>query len=97
MFPPTGRVDGQEAIRKVMLPAFTPGGPRLVWEPMEAVVGAGGDLGYTIGRWQQLVPGADGTETVGSTGNYVTIWKKVPELGWRVAVDIGNSDPKDGD
>jgi len=95
MYPPTGRVDGQEAIRKMMLPAFTPDGPRLVWEPMEAVVGSGGDLGYTLGRWQQVVTAEDGTKEIAATGNYVSIWKKVPEVGWRVAVDIGNRDPKD--
>ena len=51
-FPGSGRTDGREAIRGLMVPMFAPGEPRLVWAPTEAHVGAGGDLGYTLGRWQ---------------------------------------------
>lgn len=96
MFPRAGRVDGREAIRKRMEPAFTPDGPRLVWEPTEATVAASGDLGYTVGRWRSVVTGRGGEDSTGAEGNYVSIWKKTADGEWKVAVDIGNSDPEPG-
>ena len=94
MFPDAGIVEGREAIRELMKPVFTPENPRLTWEPTSAVVGSGGDLGYTLGRWARVATLPDGSDSTLSTGNYLTIWKKVPGTGWRVAVDIGNDDPE---
>ena len=91
-FPQGGRIDGREAIRAYMLPVFGPDQPRLVWRPTEAHVGAGGDLGYTLGRWHSVSTTAAGADTVLSEGHYVTIWRKTAEGTWRVAVDIGNTD-----
>jgi len=92
MFPPSGRVEGREAIREAMRDAFTPGVPSLLWEPETAVVGAAGDVGYTIGRWQSVAKTAAGADTVRATGNYVSFWRKDAGGYWRVAVDIGNRD-----
>lgn len=92
MYPPSGRVEGREAIRERMQSVFTPENPRLVWEPVTAEVGAGGDLGYTLGRWRSVGTATTGTDSTLAEGNYVTIWRKVPGEGWRVAVDIGNRD-----
>jgi len=91
MFPNSGRVDGQDAIRKRMLPAFS-GDIRLRWDPVTAVVAESGDLGYTLGRWEQVRVTEGAADTSLATGSYVSIWKKVKGQGWRVAVDIGNSD-----
>ena len=91
-FPGSGRVNGREEIRAFMATVFVPGEPRLVWAPTEARVGAGGDLGYTLGRWQSITTNAAGSDTVLSEGHYVTIWRKTAEGAWRVAVDIGNTD-----
>ena len=84
--PSSGRVVGQDAIRKHMTP-LDKSGNRLQWKPDIAVMGSWGDLGYTVGTWQLVNP-AD--EVVG-TGNYVSIWT-LTDAGWRVAVDIGNQD-----
>jgi ketosteroid isomerase-like protein len=92
MFPPKGRVDGREEIREIMVPAFGPEQPRLTWDPISATIAASGDLGYTIGRWESIGTSVSGEDSVLATGNYVTIWEKDPEEGWRVAVDIGNRD-----
>lgn len=92
MFPPHGRIDGQESIRSAMEGAFAPGTPALRWHPVEGVVGSGGDLGYTLGRWASVSTLADGRDSVLAEGNYVTIWRKQAEGDWRVAVDIGNKD-----
>jgi len=89
-FPPRGRLDGREAILAYMEDAFLPGAPALLWEPTEAVVAAGGEIGWTLGRWRLESEG----EVVGR-GNYVTLWRKGPEGMWKVAVDIGNQDPKE--
>jgi ketosteroid isomerase-like protein len=94
MFPPRGRIDGQEAIRAAMEGAFAPGTPMLRWHPVDAVVGGAGDLGYTLGRWSSVLPQPDGRDSVLSEGNYVTIWRRQADGTWRVAVDIGNRDPE---
>jgi len=94
MFPPRGRIDGQDAIRTAMDGAFAPGSPMLRWHPVDAVVGGGGDLGYTLGRWVSVLSLADGRDSVLSQGNYVTIWRRQADGAWRVAVDIGNRDPE---
>lgn len=91
MFPPNGRVEGQEAIRAHMTNAFQPG-TRLDWEPVTAVAAESGDLAYTIGRWTSVVVRADGSDSVTGRGNYVTIWRRDADGRWRVAVDIGNPD-----
>lgn len=94
LLPRAGRVDGREAIRERMRPVFTPENPRLTWEPTDAVVGSGGDLGYTLGRWATVTTLPDGRDSTLATGRYLSVWRKVPEEGWRVAVDIGNDDPE---
>jgi ketosteroid isomerase-like protein len=92
MFPDAGRVEGRETIREMMKPVLS-GDTQLRWEPVTAVVGSGGDLGYTLGKWKQIMVLGDGRDSTLSTGNYVSIWRKLPGEGWRVAVDIGNKDP----
>jgi len=92
MYPPNGRVDGREAIREVMLRALAPGEPLLEWKPLSATVAKSGDVGYTLGRWKSVGTSSTGADTILAEGNYVTIWEKDPDEGWRVAVDIGNRD-----
>ena len=96
MIPQHGRVDGREAIRDSMVPAFAPGQPRLRWRTTDVQVGAGGDLGYTLGRWQSVGTTATDEDTVLNEGHYVTIWRKTADGVWRVAVDIGNNDENKG-
>jgi ketosteroid isomerase-like protein len=91
-FPSSGRVDGRDAIRATMAPFLAEGQPRLLWAPTEAQVGSGGDLGYTLGRWQSVHTSAAGIDSVLREGNYVTVWRKARDGTWRVAVDIGNTD-----
>jgi ketosteroid isomerase-like protein len=92
MFPPSGRVDGREAIRERMLPVFAPDQPLLLWEPDSAVIAKSGDLGYTIGRWKSVGTDSTGANVILAEGNYVTMWKKDDAGVWRVALDIGNRD-----
>lgn len=91
MLPSSGRIDGQEQIREFMAPALTPDGPSLEWTPTDAVVGAGGDMGYTLGRWVSRVTTPEGSDSTVASGHYVTIWRRDSLGVWRVAVDIGNT------
>jgi ketosteroid isomerase-like protein len=83
---------GLAEIRRTMTRAFADTTGRLVWHPVRAVVAASGDLGYTIGRWESRVLGADGKWAADGTGNYVTVWRRQDDGNWKVAVDIGNQD-----
>ena len=91
---PQGRspVRGHEAIHALMGPAFETEGFSLTWEPLEAEISEGGDLGYTHGTFESRFPGPDGEVTV-TTGKYLTVWRKHPDGSWKVEADIGNDDP----
>ena len=78
-------VTGTDGIRKAMGEMLATPGFSLSWTASKAVVGAGGDLGYTAGTYEASTPA--GTEK----GKYVTNWKKV-DGAWKVADDIFNSD-----
>lgn len=78
-------VTGTDGIRKAMGEMLATPGFSLSWTASKAVVGSGGDMGYTAGTYEASSPA--GTEK----GKYVTNWKKV-DGAWKVADDIFNSD-----
>jgi len=85
-----GPITGGESIRA----RFEGGAGLLLWEPYQAQAGAGGDLGYTLGRWSWYTdtePGADPDQT----GFYVTIWRRQPDGDWRFSFDSGVTAPDD--
>ena len=82
---------GRDAIVKSWEPFFAPGGPRLSWEPTEAHVLVGGDVGVTIGAWTRSSPAPNG-QVVGR-GQYVTTWIKQVDGRWLVGADIGSTAP----
>lgn len=92
MYPGSGRLDGRDQIREFMAPALAPESPSLEWTPTDAAVGAGGDLGYTLGDWVSRVTTVNGGDSTVASGHYVTIWRRDSLGVWRVAVDIGNTD-----
>jgi len=59
----------------------------LSWAPDNVEVSADGGLGYSDGRWTFVSP------TVKLTGHYLTVWRKVGDA-WKVAADIGTTDPQ---
>ena len=96
MFTGAQPVTGHDAIRATMAPAFADTTFRLEWGPTRAEVSAGGDLGYTVGRYVSSRIGADGRAIRGA-GTYVTIWRRMETGQWKVVLDIGNADaPSDG-
>ena len=78
-------VTGTDGIRKAMGEMMAAPGFSLSWKASRAVVSAGGDLGYTVGTYEESSAG--GT----AKGKYVTNWKKV-DGAWKVIEDIFNSD-----
>jgi ketosteroid isomerase-like protein len=96
-FTARGTVEGRAAIRAHMAPVFADTNFRLDWRPTAAEAAASGDLGWTVGRWEASQRRADGSREVTGAGNYVTLWKRQADGSWKVALDIGNSDPPPSD
>lgn len=87
---PGRNVVGRAAIRELMAAELGDTAHVLRWHPTSAVASAGGDLGYTIGRWE-WGPRSGGTPE--RRGTYVTIWRRQTDGSWKVILDVGNPDP----
>jgi ketosteroid isomerase-like protein len=93
VFPPGAPViGGKQAIREFVTGSLSIPGFRISWEPEEAVVAAGGDMGYTTGRNHLTMPDAAGNLRTES-GRGVTVWRREPDGAWRCVIDIWNSGP----
>jgi len=81
---------GPEAVRAVMN-AFLEGDSisSFVWEPIGVELSGDATLGLTYGWFETTGKGEDG-ETKVSQGKYATIWRKLPDGSWKVAVDVAN-------
>lgn len=90
---PLKTFSGKAQIRERITQLFADTSFTLTWEPIGADVGASGDLGYTIGRSESRFRDEKGNPVV-RTGRYLTIWKKQADGSWKVAQDIGVSDPQ---
>ncbi len=64
----------------------------LKWDPVKAEVTPDGHLGYTFGKWEYHDVDKTGKE-ISSYGNYVTIWKKQNDGGWKYVLDGGSTTP----
>jgi len=80
-------IAGIETIYEIMKPGYEQ--IVLRWEPKEANVSNGGDLGYTWGEYTMTFQ-ADTDSQYSLTGKYVNIWRKNESGEWRVIIDIGN-------
>lgn len=90
----TGEVTGHTAIRSSMEPLLADTTVTFTWRPVRADVGRGGDMGYTVGRYEIRAAVAEGAEgEVLGHGMYLTVWERQPDGGWKVAVDIGSPAP----
>jgi ketosteroid isomerase-like protein len=87
---PGRNVVGKAAIRERMAAQLGDTAHLLSWRPTSAEVSAGGDLGYTIGRWEWGPRSGGAPER---RGTYVTIWRKAADGRWKVMLDVGNADP----
>ena len=83
-------VQGPSSVADLMGPAFDTPGYSLTWAPDQAQASAAGDLGWTTGRYQSRQSGPEGTSV--SEGRYLTIWQRMGNSAWKVAVDTGVPD-----
>lgn len=65
---------------------------KFAWEPDEAQISAGGDMGYTMGHATISGKDKEGKATVTKT-RYVTIWRKQPDGSWKFIFDGGVDQP----
>jgi ketosteroid isomerase-like protein len=81
-------LEGKEKVMSFYLAApdsaFT-----LKWEPLHAIIASSGELGYTYGTYV-ITPRDTLAGKKPSYGNYVTIWKKQANGGWKYILDTGN-------
>ena len=85
-------VRGLEEIRKFDAQLFADPAVTLHWEPVEAGLYRGGQLGWTRGR-SEVRERSGGATNVVQRGSYLTIWRLEPSGQWRVIMDTGTSDP----
>jgi ketosteroid isomerase-like protein len=65
---------------------------QLTWTPTAAQMGPSNDMGFTWGHYEGRSKDAHG-EPILVTGRYITIWKKLPDGTWKVAMDASATEP----
>jgi ketosteroid isomerase-like protein len=65
---------------------------QLTWVPQGAQMGASNDMGFTWGQYEGRSRDKNG-EPVVITGRYFTVWKKIPDGTWKVALDASANEP----
>lgn len=86
-----GIVKGHDQIRE-MLTAEGSAEVEFYWNPTEAFVSKGGDLGYVLNKVYISFPDSLGMP-IKTFHKGVEIWKKQEDGSWKCVVDIMNSDP----
>lgn len=65
---------------------------QLTWTPQGAQMGPSNDMGFTWGHYEGRSKDKHGQPVVIS-GRYFTIWKKVADGSWKVALDASADEP----
>jgi ketosteroid isomerase-like protein len=65
---------------------------QLTWTPQGGQMSSAGDMGFTWGHYEGRSKDHNGNP-VKSTGRYMTVWKKMPDGSWKVALDSSNEEP----
>jgi ketosteroid isomerase-like protein len=71
---------------------WDPSAYQLTWTPTAAQMGPSNDMGFTWGHYEGRSKDAHG-EPVLVTGRYITIWKKLADGTWKVAMDASATEP----
>jgi ketosteroid isomerase-like protein len=66
----------------------------LTWTPQGAQMSASNDMGFTWGHYTGTSKDANG-HPIETSGRYITIWKKLPDGVWKVALDASADDSAD--
>jgi ketosteroid isomerase-like protein len=65
---------------------------QLSWVPQGAQMGPSNDMGFTWGHYEGHSKDKNG-EPVVISGRYFTVWKKLPNGAWKVALDASADEP----
>jgi ketosteroid isomerase-like protein len=65
---------------------------QLTWTAQGAQMGPSNDMGFTWGHYESRSKDKNG-EAVVTSGRYFTVWKKMPNGTWKVALDGGANEP----
>jgi ketosteroid isomerase-like protein len=65
---------------------------QLTWQPQGAQMGPSNDMGFTWGQYEGHSKDKNGQPVVIS-GRYFTVWKKLPDGSWKVALDASADEP----
>jgi ketosteroid isomerase-like protein len=63
----------------------------LSWRPVFADVARSGEMGYTTGPWEFREKSLEDKPV--AFGQFVTVWKRQADGVWKVAIDLGTSNP----
>lgn len=70
---------------------------RLEWQSQGGQMGPSGDMGFTWGHYDGRSKDRNGND-VTTSGRYITVWKRSPDGGWKVAMDASADEaPAAGD
>ena len=65
---------------------------QLTWTPQGAQMGPSNDMGFTWGHYEGHSKDKNGQPVIIS-GRYFTVWKKVADGSWKVALDASANEP----
>lgn len=65
---------------------------QLTWTPQGAQMGPSNDMGFTWGHYEGHAKDKNGQALVIS-GRYITVWKKMADGSWKVAMDASSNEP----
>jgi ketosteroid isomerase-like protein len=65
---------------------------QLTWTPQGAQMGPSNDMGFTWGHYEGHSKDRNGNPVLIS-GRYLTVWKKLPDGTWKVAMDASANEP----
>ena len=65
---------------------------QLSWVPEGAQMGPSNDMGFTWGHYEGRSKDKNG-QPVAISGRYITVWKKMPNGEWKVALDASANEP----
>jgi ketosteroid isomerase-like protein len=65
---------------------------QLTWNPQGAQMGPSNDMGFTWGHYEGRSTDKNGQPVI-TSGRYFTVWKKLPDGAWKVAMDASANEP----
>ena len=65
---------------------------QLTWVAEGAQMGPSNDMGFTWGHYEGVSKDRNG-EVIKTSGRYFTVWKKLPNGEWKVAMDASAEEP----